>query len=645
MIQKKNIQLKLNKKRMSSASQSRHQEISLEIPNLHEKYLSGELTPSRTLAKCLEDIRARASNNAWISITPEHTVLSKADTLDQELREHSTDILFRKPLFGIPFAVKDNIDVATLPTSAGCKEFTYTPKETAHAIRRLEEAGAILMGKTNMDQFAAGLVGVRSPFGIPVNPFDPQYCPGGSSSGAGVCVSSGQVSFCIGSDTAGSGRVPASFTNIVGLKPTRGLVSNHGLVPACRSLDCMAIFALTCNDAWTILQSAKGFDESDPYSREEPAQVFTSGLPNRKIRFAVPKGEGLAFFGDVTGARELYASALDRIASTLDCEFVEIDMSPFIEIAHSLYDGPFVAERLAGIEPFFRSHSEALHPITLGIMLKGDAYSAVDTFKAFDQLQALRQTVSQSWKNLSIDFMVVPTCSITPTINEVLEGGYLNSVNAMLGYYNNFVNLLDLSALAVPNGFLPSGMPSAITLIGKAFNDNRLNILGNLFENVSNLPLGATGHSRHSSNAISIAKRAITSPPSSTPIVIVGAHLSGMPLNHQLLNLSATLNKITHTAPCYKLLDVTHSSDSISRPGLIRVAENSGVPIQVEVWNIPNSKLSTFLDSIKPPLALGNITLDDGSIVKGFVSEAYAQLWSKDISHFHGWRNYINNHS
>lgn len=618
--------------------------ISLQISVLLDKYKKQEIAPHAFFKSLTDKIEATKSNNAWTMIPPQDHVLGQALALEREFAKDPVGVFQRKPLFGIPFSVKDNYDVAGYPTTSGCPKFAFTPWKTSFAIQKLIDAGAILVGRCNMDQFATGLVGVRSPYGTPVNPFNPNYCPGGSSSGSGVAVSTGLCSFSIGTDTAGSGRIPASFTNIVGCKPTPGLVSTGGMFPACRSLDCFSIFGLSVDDTWKVLQLAKGFDPDDEYSKPEPNYWHVeANLPkDRKPRFGVPKGAGLAFFGDTNGTRELFDSAKKRIESITGGEFVEVDFTPFTEVARILYEGPWVAQRLSALKEFFArtEGTDAVLPVTRNIIAKGSDFSAVDLFIAERRLEHLRRAAQQAWKNADIDILVTPTASITPTIAEV--NALPVGINTVLGYYTNYVNLLNLSALAVPNGFLPSGMPTGITLVGQAWQDRSLAVLGRAFQQSTDLNLGATNFKLAPSKEFEPVSAPVTFTGQKIPIVVVGAHLSGMPLNTQLTDLKGTLVSSTKTAPKYKLFDVSKSAKEIPRPGLVHVGDDaSGNSYEVEVWNLPAEVYGKFLDNVKPPLAIGNVVLSDGSVVKGFVAEAYGIQGAKDISDFSGWRAYM----
>jgi len=462
---------------------------SLDISTLHKGYLDGSLTVSSVIDNLLENAHHRGKDAAWIMRIPDEQIKDVAQDLDELLKQDPAGTLKKHPLFGIPFSVKDNIDVAGFPTTAACERFSYTPWDSNPPIEKIIKAGAVLLGKNNMDQFASGLVGCRSPYGIPENPFNKDYVPGGSSSGSGVVVSTGQVTFSIGTDTAGSGRVPAAFTNVVGLKPTKGLFSTRGVVPACRSLDCTSVFALHAEDAWSVKKIMEGFDEEDEYSRRKPDNIT---LPTRPLRVGTPKQA--QFYGwDTKEARALYHEALEIAQNKMGATIVEIDFRPFTETARSLYEGPFIAERLSTLKEFYEANKDACHPVTASILERGKLYSACDTFQAFRRLEKLKKESWKIWKTADIDVLLVPTTSVTPTIHSIKEVPI--SYNTVLGYYTNFVNLLDMCGMAVPNGFLPSGVPNGVTFLAPAWQDELTYKLGKQFQNIRNLPLGATGYS------------------------------------------------------------------------------------------------------------------------------------------------------
>ncbi|MGZ8155790.1 MAG: allophanate hydrolase [Burkholderiales bacterium] len=435
---------------------------SLELAQLSAAYEARQLTPRAVVRNVIAAIgETREKNPVWIDVLPLEALLRRAAELEERRAQGE-----RPPLYGAPFAVKDNIDVAGCPTTAACPAFSYVPRETAHAVERLEQAGAICVGKTNMDQFATGLVGTRSPYGACVNPFDERYIAGGSSSGSAVAVALGHVSFALGTDTAGSGRVPAGFCNLVGLKPTRGLISMHGVVAACRSLDCMSIFSLSAEDAASVFDVLAAPDAADPYSRQETPQCSAEGT--RPLQCGVLREADLQFFGD-EAARRAYERAVDAMAR-LGAEMVEIDYTPFLETARMLYDGPWVAERLAAIRSFYESSADAMHPVVRNIIGGGAKFSAADAFEAHYRLQALRKACSAQWE--SLDMLVVPTTGTIYRIDEVLADPV--RLNSNLGYYTNFVNLLDLCAIALPAGFRDDGLPCGITFIGRALDDAKL---------------------------------------------------------------------------------------------------------------------------------------------------------------------------
>ncbi|MDX2080978.1 MAG: allophanate hydrolase [Terrimicrobiaceae bacterium] len=541
--------------------------------------------PADRIRETFRKIRETGPQPIWIHVRDEADVLAELEALDPAL-----------PLYGVPFAVKDNIDVAGIPTTAACPAFAYTPTETAPAVRRLQDAGALLIGKTNMDQFATGLVGTRTPYGICSSVFNPDYLSGGSSSGSAVAVASGLVAFALGTDTAGSGRVPAAFNGIVGLKPTRGLLSTRGVVPACRSLDCVSIFAKTTDEALTVLDIAAGHDPHDPWSRPFPTLAGRSG----PVRIGIPHEDQLEFFGDDEAAR-IFAEGAARFEAF---ETVRVDISEFLEAARLLYGGAWVAERDHAFGAFLREHPEAVDPTVFRIVTGAPPRSAVDAFSGFYRLQELRKQTEPIWE--SIDALLLPT---TPTIYRIVD--VINdpiTLNSRLGTYTNFVNLLDLAAIAFPGGLRRDGLPAGLTLVGPAFHDHRLATLAGF-----GIPDRQT-----------------------IPLAVVGAHLTGQPLNGQLTERGATLLRTTTTSPDYRL----HALDTVPpKPGLVRVPDG-GVAIEVEVWDMPVDQFGSFVALIPPPLGIGSIQVADGSWVKGFICEPAPLEAAPDISHFGGWRNY-----
>jgi allophanate hydrolase len=592
---------------------------SLDFQTLRSGYRSGTLTPRQLVEEILARIARAGDDHVWISRLPDRQLRDTADALEaRQARGAIADL----PLFGLPFAVKDNIDVAELPTTAGCPGFAYTPAISSPVVARLQRAGALLVGKTNLDQFATGLVGTRSSYGVSRNPFDANFIPGGSSSGSAVAVAAGLVAFALGTDTAGSGRVPASFNNIVGLKPTRGLIPTIGVVPACRSIDCISIFALTVEDAMAVLASAQGEAANDPYGRAAPPghAAVVPAMPER-FRFAIPRPAQQRFFGNAA-AEALFAAAVARMEK-LGGEAIEIDYAPFAEAAALLY-GPLVSERTADLAALLVRQPDGLHPVTRAILERGQSYSAVDLMQAGHRLDVLRCQTNAVWK--TADILLLPTTGTVYRIGEIEADPF--ALNANLGYYTNFVNLFDLAAIAVPNGYQPNGLPAGVTLIAPAWHEAPLAAIATAFQRDAGLTLGATG-----ARMPSAPPKAARPPHPLIPLAVVGAHLSGMKLNGELLAIGARLRSEAQTAPLYRLYALPDSN----RPGLVRTSAD-GASIAVEVWEIPSRALGTFVARIAPPLGIGTIELEGGTTVLGFLCEAYAAEAAMDITAYGGWR-------
>lgn len=584
-----------------------------DIASLQEFYTSGG-SPETVVREVYRRIAAHDQPQAWISLVPESDAVQRAKALP------------RGPLYGVPFAVKDNIDAAGLPTTCACPAFGAIAESSAFAVERLQEAGAIVIGKTNLDQFATGLVGTRSPYGIPTSVFDPRYVSGGSSSGSAVAVAAGLVSFALGTDTAGSGRIPAGFNNIVGLKPTKGLISTRGLVPACRSLDVISVFALTVHDADLAAGVARGFDGEDAFSRSMPVCESSQGVEG--LRVGVPS-DGLQFFGDSEYER-LYREAVAR-AEALGTKIVEIDFSAFREAAALLYDGPWVAERLAAIEAFAAGAADEMHDVVRGIILSARGKTAVEAFKGQYRLAELIRRAEREWQKM--DVLLLPTAGTTYTIADVLAEPV--QLNSNLGYYTNFVNLMDLSALAVPAGFRADGIPFGVTLIGPAFHDALLAQFGDRMHRlIDDREMGCTG--RLLSDAPPVATRVPT--PGLVRVAVVGAHLSGQPLNRQLTERGARLVRTARTAAGYSLHVL--SGTTPLKPGLVFDGRGAG-GIEVEIWEIGEAGFGSFVALIPAPLGIGTIALEDGSSVQGFLCEAHAVAGGEDITHFGGWRAWL----
>ncbi len=586
---------------------------SLAIQDLLSLYRSGHVRPSEVIQQVYARIEERGEDHVWISLVPKQEALERAGALENGPHDSA--------LYGIPFAVKDIFDVSGLPTTAGCPAYSYTASRTATLVRKLLDAGAILIGKTNLDQFATGLVGVRSPYGIAPNPFDARYIPGGSSSGSAVAVASGLVSFALGSDTAGSGRVPAAFTNIVGVKPTRGLLSTFGMVPACRTLDCASIFTLTCADARIAMHAVSGFDSADSFSRREAQTITFEAEPPATFRFGVPRSEDLLFFGD-SETPLLFARAIEDMEQ-LGGIAVTVDYTPFREAAELLYQGPWVGERLAGLKDFLARNAEAMHPITRGIIQGAARYSAVDAFLAFYRLADLKRRAEGVWEDVSV--LLVPTAGRIYTIADVEADPIV--LNNNLGYYTNFVNLFDCCAIASPHSFTSAGLPFGVTLIAPAWRDVLTLAIAERLHRSLGLRLGATD----AVMPIAPARAGFVL------IVVAGGHLRGQPLNAQLRDHGARFVRQCKTAPCYRLYAL--GGVSSSRAGLVRVPDG-GSAIEVEVWELSHDASGRFMGVVPPPLTIGSVQLDSGETINGFVCEPIAIADAKDITGFGGWRKY-----
>jgi allophanate hydrolase len=580
---------------------------------------AGTVSPARSVARSFQRIRDHNDPAVFISLRDEADALAEAESL-------STKDATQLPLYGVPVAVKDNIDVLGLPTTAACPAFAYAPSFDATSVAKLRAAGAIVIGKTNLDQFATGLVGVRSPYGIPNNPMRGDLIPGGSSSGSAVAVSAGLVPLALGTDTAGSGRVPAMLNNIVGLKPSLGLISTAGVVPACRTLDCVSVFALTVDDAMTALAAMAGPDGADPFSRDRPLAAMQA-FPGQ-IRLGVPRQGQLIFFGD-KAAEKAYGDAVARW-SALGATFFEFDLEPLYETARLLYEGPWVAERYLVIRNLLASSPDAIHPVTREITAAGARLTAADTFAALYRLQALRRIAGRAFAN--IEALVLPTAPTAYSTVQVLANPI--ELNSRLGTYTNFVNLLDLCGLALPASIRPDDIPFGITLLAPAGHDAQLASIGRVF---------------HADTRLAMGSRSVPQPPlaplparlgeDEIAIAVVGAHLSGMALNGELKALGGRLLEATATAQDYKLYALKGTTPP--KPGMLRVKAGSGSSIQLEVWALSAAAFGKFVAAIPPPLSIGTIRLADGSGVKGFLVEPAAIDGARDISAFGGWRAFM----
>ncbi|GAA1011894.1 allophanate hydrolase [Acrocarpospora pleiomorpha] len=588
---------------------------SLQLGALARGYAAGEFTPADVVGEVYRRIRARGDDGVWITLRPIEDVLA-------EIRPG--------PLSGVPFAVKDNIDVAGMPTTAACPAFAYVPDRTAPLVERLLAAGALLIGKTNLDQFATGLSGTRSPYGACESPLVPGLISGGSSSGSAVAVSAGLVSFAIGTDTAGSGRVPAALTGVVGLKPSRGLVPTTGLVPACASLDCASVFALSAPDAATAvgIMSDSGFavaGAAEHVRREGAGGSPAAGQARRNapvegnggLRVGVP--ELPEFFGD-EAARAGFGEAVASLAA-LRHEIVAVDFAPFLAAGRLLYEGPWLAERLAGIGDFVAGHPDDVHPVTRDVLARGWDITGADVFRGLRRLAELHAETAATWAD--IDVLAVPSVPTTFTLAEMAADPIRR--NSALGHYSTFANLLDLAAIAVPAGMTATGRPHGLTLLGPSGSDALLADLARAFHHATG---GMTGATRDPLED--------TTPPrmrEAATLAVVGAHRTGQPLHPQLAALGARRQGLAGTAPLYRLFDLG------DRPGMTRML--GGESIEVELHHLTPEALGRLLVQIPAPLGLGTIELLDGSQVYGFLCESYAAADAKDITEFGSWPAYL----
>lgn len=578
-------------------------------------------TPQALLGAVVEKLRA-SENPVWISVATDSQLARQLTDLTAKLDAAGGDIS-ALPLYGVPFAVKDNVDVAGWHTSAGCPGFSYAPSTTAPGVQRLLDAGAILMGKTNLDQFATGLVGTRSPYGEVRNSFNPAYISGGSSSGSAVAVAEGSVPFSLGTDTAGSGRVPAGFNNLVGVKPTRGAVSARGVVPACRSLDCLSVFALDVCDAEYVLSLLVGEDRADPYSRSMPADALIDELP-KTPRFAVPISP--EWFGDSAAERAFRESC--QQLETLGATLVPTDFTPLLEIAALLYDGPWLAERYVAVGQAVTDKVAGLDPIVADIVARGGRPSAADYFRAEYRRAEIKRLADELLSD--VDALLVPTAPTHYRIDDIQRDPV--RLNSRLGTYTNFVNLLDMCALALPGVFRQDGLPAGITLIAASWRDFALLNFARRWQAQLAWTKGATGQPLPAQTP---ARN--KADPSYVRLAVVGAHLSGMPLNYQLTERNAHFVESTITSAEYRLFALAGTVPP--KPGLMKLGE--GASIQVELWDVPVSAFGSFVQMIPAPLGIGTVTLADGREVKGFICEDWARATAQDITTFGGWRAYM----
>ena len=586
--------------------------IDLQLDALRNAYRDGSTTP-RQLLLSLRDKAAALNPDYHLFIH-----LLSVEELEPYLAALDGRDIDSLPLYGVPFAIKDNIDLAGIATTAACPAFAYVPQRSATIVEQLLALGAVPLGKTNLDQFATGLNGSRSPYGACPNSVLPEYPSGGSSAGSSLAVALGVASFALGTDTAGSGRVPAALNNLVGLKATKGLISTADVVPACRTLDCVTTFTATAREASQLLALTAHLDPRDAYSRSNPLWNDGSAFGTlRPLRFGVPRSRDLEFFGCMQGP-QLFAEAIEQLEA-LGGEAVELDLSPFLEAARLLYEGPWVAERYSVAGELMEHNPEAVLPVIRAVLAKAPAVSGVQTFRAQYRLQALKALCDKALEGLD--------CVLTPTIGRPVTRAELEAEpvlrNSELGYYTNFMNLLDYAAVAVPSGFMGNGLPWGVTLFGRAFTDQYLlSVAAGLQRQQGSTDPAPTTVARNDR----------------ARLVVCGAHLDGLALNWQLKRRGARLVETTQSSPDYQLYALAGGPPF--RPGMVRVHEG-GVAIAVEVWELPSSELGSFLTAIPAPLGLGKVQLADGRWESGFICEAYGLEGAVDISHFGGWRAYL----
>jgi len=591
-------------------------DIPLTLTSLRRHYASG--TSPQTIIRQVFSTIARVNDpQIFISLFDEEDLLAEAEGLG----EYDAS----RPLWGIPFVIKDNIDVAGHPTTAACPDFAYTPQETAFVVLQLQAAGALLIGKTNLDQFATGLVGVRTPYGAPRNAIDPELVPGGSSAGSAVAVAHGIATFSLGSDTAGSGRVPAALNNIVGLKPTLGALSSMGLLPACRTLDTISVFALTVADAYEVFRTAAAFDPADAFARDIGAPALVK--PKASPRIGIPSAESVRFEGD-----ELQKASFNEAISTLEdagAEISEIDFSPLFAIAEMLYAGCWVAERYVATESLLKTNPDGMFPVTRKIIESAESKTAADAFRDFYRLKEVSSSITPVLEQY--DALCIPTIPTLATVAD-LEADAVGP-NNMLGTYTNFVNLMDMCGISVPTAPRTDGRPGSVTILAKAGSDAEAAALATILEASPTSSLGATGWP---TEGISLPEQPA---PDMFRIAVCGAHMLGLPLNHTLTQRGATFVRSHTTAADYTFHAL--SGSGIARPGLIRTAEGKGANIAVELWDMPSINFGSFMQTVPSPLTIGTIILSDDTTVQGFLCEPFAAVDATDITAVADWRAYL----
>ena len=606
----------------------------MQVGALHAAYLARTLSVREVAVGVLARVADRGEDHVWISRVPDAEVLAEADRLDDVLEQVRAGALRMPPLLGVPFGVKDNIDVVGVPTTAACPAFGYLPEETSVAVARVLAAGALLVGKTNLDQFATGLSGARSPYGTPTTPFDRTRISGGSSSGSGVAVSAGLVSFALGTDTAGSGRVPAALTSVVGLKPTRGLVPTRGVLPACRSLDCVSVFALSVADGSRVLAVMAGPDGDDPWSRTAP------GAPAGRLAGRSDLGGAvLGVLAPAERARlggtdaEAYGAVLDR-ATSLGAALVEVDLEPLLAAGTLLYEGPWVAERMAAVGDFVRKHADDVHPAVAAVLARADRVTGEDAFRGVDRLAGLA-LLSRTLFD-TVDALLLPTVPRTFTVAEM--GADPVGANAALGRWTTFDNLLDLAVVAFPGALVDvvgadAPLPFGVSLHGPAWSDATLAAMAAQLHGSARTPVGAIGE-------VLLPWTAPAPSPGVVRVAVVGAHLRGLALHGQLVERDARFVADTATSPDYRLFALPAGADGVARPGLVRTP-GAGAAVAVEVYAMTTAALGSLLALVPAPLAIGTLQLADGDTCLGFLCEQHAVTDATDVTAAGGWRAYL----
>ncbi|WP_228767053.1 allophanate hydrolase [Thiomicrorhabdus heinhorstiae] len=594
-------------------------EIDLRLDALKQAYQNGGLTPRQVVGNLLEKAATYQDYNIFITLLSETQLEPYLHKLDQSDPQSL-------PLWGVPFVIKDNIDLAGISTTAACKEYSYMPENSATVVELLIEAGAIPIGKANMDQFATGLVGTRSPYGVCHNAFDFEMISGGSSSGSAVSLALNLCSFSLGTDTAGSGRVPAAFNNLVGLKPSKGLLSSSGLVPAVRSQDVISVFALNAQDAAQVFDVVAKFDEEDEFSRD--LAELNPPVWHKKPVIGVPNASNLLFDGDQL-AQENFEKAVEMLVSE-GYKLVEVPFCSWLETAKLLYGGAWVAERYVAIEEFIEQHEADMDPTVAEIIAGARTLSAADAYKGSYKLQHAQRETQLQWKERGIDCIMTPTTPTIYSIEQLAEQPIQH--NSTLGTYTNFMNLLDYAAVAMPTGFRDDKLPCGVTFFAPAGSDRALLQLTDALHGKFVETSGAKGLPVPASNPACFTDSRVI------PLAVVGAHLSGFPLNKQLQERGATLLEETETAPKYRFYELNERP--ILKPGLVK-QKSGGESIALEVWAMPKEHLGSFLALIPSPLGLGKVELIDGREVVGFICEPYGIEDAREITETGGWRNWM----